>query len=95
MIIRVAEIPEEGLQIEGPGAFPHPFQDPAWSLDDLSLTVEKDGEAVFVKGTLVAQGPPVLRPLPRAVCGDRHPRGGRAVCPEPPEAGRGGGAGRR
>jgi uncharacterized protein len=58
MIIRVAEIPEEGLQVEGPGAFPpHPFQDPAWVLDDVSLTVEKDGEAVFVKGRLVARVP--------------------------------------
>src|SRR5262245_22079228 len=57
MIIRVAEIPEEGLQIEGPGAFPHPFLDPAWALDDLSLTVEKDGEAVFVKGRLAAKVP--------------------------------------
>jgi uncharacterized protein len=57
MIIRVAEIPEAGLQIEGPGAFPHPFQDPAWSLDELSLTVEKDGEAVWVKGRLQARVP--------------------------------------
>jgi uncharacterized protein len=57
MIIRVAEIPEEGLQIEGPGAFPHPFQDASWSLHDLSLTVEKDGEAVLVRGVLVASVP--------------------------------------
>ena len=57
MIIRVAEIPEEGLQIEGPGAFPHPFQDATWTLDDLSLTVEKDGEAVLVKGRLLARVP--------------------------------------
>ncbi len=57
MIIRVAEIPEEGLQIEGAGAFPHPFQDATWTLDDLSFTVEKDGEAVFVKGRLVARVP--------------------------------------
>jgi uncharacterized protein len=57
MIIRVAEIPVDGLQIEGPGAFPRPFQDPAWKLDDLSLTVEKDGDAVFVTGTLVARVP--------------------------------------
>ncbi len=57
MIIRVAEIPEEGLQIEGPEAFPHPFQDPIWRLDDLSLTVEKDGETVFVKGRVVARVP--------------------------------------
>ncbi|HXJ83954.1 MAG TPA: DUF177 domain-containing protein [Candidatus Methylomirabilis sp.] len=57
MIIRVADIPDEGLQIEGPGAFPHPFQDSAWALDDLSLTVSKDGEAVLVNGRLVARVP--------------------------------------
>jgi len=57
MIIRVAEIPEDGLQIEGPGAFPRPFQDSSWALNDLSLTVEKDGEAVFVKGEVVASVP--------------------------------------
>jgi DUF177 domain-containing protein len=57
MIIRVAEIPEDGLQIEGPGAFPHPFQDTSWTLDDVSLSVEKEGEAVFVKGTVVASVP--------------------------------------
>lgn len=57
MILRVGEIPEEGLQIEGPGAFPHPFQDAAWRLDDLCLTVEKDGEAVLVTGRLAARVP--------------------------------------
>jgi uncharacterized protein len=57
MIIRVAEIPDEGLQIEGPEAFPHPFQDPAWKLDRLALEVEKDGDAVFVTGSLTARVP--------------------------------------
>ncbi len=57
MIIRVAEIPEEGLRIEGIGAFPHPFQDADWTLSDLSLTVEKDGEAVFVTGRFTARVP--------------------------------------
>jgi uncharacterized protein len=57
MIVRVAEIPEDGLQIEGPEAFPHPFQDPSWSLDEVRLTVEKDGEAVVVRGGLVASVP--------------------------------------
>jgi uncharacterized protein len=57
MIIRVAEIPEEGLQVEGRDAFPHPFQDPAWALDDVSLSVEKDADAVFVRGRLVARVP--------------------------------------
>jgi uncharacterized protein len=57
MLIRVAEIPEEGLQIEGPEAFPHPFQDTAWKLEDVSLTVEKDAETVFVRGRLVVRVP--------------------------------------
>jgi uncharacterized protein len=57
MIIRVADIPEDGLQIEGPEAFPHPFQDPAWALDDVCLTVEKEGEAVLVTGSVGARVP--------------------------------------
>jgi uncharacterized protein len=57
MLIRVADIPEEGLVIEGGEAFPHPFQDPGWTLDELSLTVEKDGDAVFVRGQLRASVP--------------------------------------
>ena len=57
MIIRVAEIPDEGLQIEGTSAFPRPFQDPAWTLDDLALTIEKDGDAVVVQGRLEATVP--------------------------------------
>jgi DUF177 domain-containing protein len=57
MIIRVAEIPDEGLQIEGPEAFPQPFLDPNWKLDDVSLMVEKDADAVFVRGRLAARVP--------------------------------------
>ena len=57
MRIRVAEIPEEGLRIEGPESFDHPFQDPTWVLADASLTVEKDGDAVFVHGSLAATVP--------------------------------------
>ena len=59
MIIRVADIPEEGLRIEGPEAFARPFQDAAWALDDLSLAVEKDGEAVLVSGQFRARVPQV------------------------------------
>jgi uncharacterized protein len=57
MIIRVADIPDEGLQIEGPDAFPRPFQDAGWTLDDLSLAVDKDGEAVLVSGQFQARVP--------------------------------------
>ena len=57
MQIRVADIPEEGLELEGPEAFPHPFQDPAWKLDEVSLRIDKDGDAVFVRGRLAARVP--------------------------------------
>ena len=57
MLIRVAEIPDEGLEIEGPEAFPKPFQDPGWTLEAVRLRVDKDGEAVLVSGQLVARVP--------------------------------------
>lgn len=59
MMIRVSEIPKEGLRIEGVEAFPHPFSDPSWSLDDLSLFVEKAGEEALVRGHLAARIPQV------------------------------------
>ena len=57
MVIRVSEIPEEGLQIEGVAEFPRPFLDPSWILRDISLKVEKDGDTVFVTGALEAAVP--------------------------------------
>lgn len=57
MLIQVAEIPPEGLCIEGLADFPHPFQDAAWALDGLSLIVERAGETVFVRGALTARVP--------------------------------------
>jgi uncharacterized protein len=59
MIIKVSEIPEEGLRLEGPGAFPEPFQDRAWRLEDVELAVEKDGDVVFVHGHLRSSVPQV------------------------------------
>ncbi|MCI0548263.1 MAG: DUF177 domain-containing protein [Candidatus Rokubacteria bacterium] len=57
MIIRVSEIPEEGLPIEGAAAIAHPFADPGWALTDLSLLIEKEGEVVLVRGRLDARVP--------------------------------------
>jgi uncharacterized protein len=57
VLIRVAEIPAEGLRIEGVADFPRPFQDAAWVLDDLALTVEKDNDVVFVRGDFSARVP--------------------------------------
>ncbi len=57
MLIQVADIPPEGLHIEGTADFPRPFQDAEWKLDDLSLTLEKEGETVFMRGDLQARVP--------------------------------------
>jgi uncharacterized metal-binding protein YceD (DUF177 family) len=57
MNVKVSEIPEEGLSIEGLAEFPHPFEDPAWVLEDLSLRVEKDGADVLVRGRMRARVP--------------------------------------
>src|SRR5262249_45690669 len=59
MIIKVSEIPEEGLRFEGPQAFPEPFQDRSWRLEDVELGVEKDGDTVFVTGRLRSRVPQV------------------------------------
>jgi uncharacterized protein len=59
MVIRVSEIPEEGLRFEGPEAFPEPFQDRTWRLEDLELAVEKDGDVVFVNGRVRSRVPQV------------------------------------
>lgn len=59
MMIRVAEIPEEGLSVQGAAALPQPFSDAAWELDDLSLFVEKDEADVLVRGHITATVPQV------------------------------------
>jgi uncharacterized protein len=59
MIIRVSEIPEEGLRLEGPAAFPEPFQDGTWRLEDVELAIEKDGDVVFVHGHVRSSVPQV------------------------------------
>src|SRR6266511_4181345 len=59
MVIRVSEIPEEGLRFGGPEAFPEPFQDRAWRLEDVELAVEKDGDVVFVHGRIRSRVPQV------------------------------------
>lgn len=68
MIIRVSEIPEEGLAIEGLVQFLQPFADPSWSLQALSLFVERDDGDVLVRGNVRAQIPQTcgrcLEPFP-------------------------------
>jgi uncharacterized protein len=57
MIIKVSEIPDEGIQIEGVAAIPAQFADPTWELRALSLFIEKDRADVLVEGTLEARVP--------------------------------------
>src|SRR5215510_9430221 len=57
MVIKVSEIPEEGLRLEGVSAFPEPFQDRAWRLEDVLLAVEKNGDVVFVHGRVHSRVP--------------------------------------
>lgn len=57
MLIRISEIPPEGLSIAGVASISRPFQDPNWSLQDLALMVEREGDVVFVRGRLAARVP--------------------------------------
>lgn len=59
MVIRVADIPADGLRMEGVEAFPHPFTDSSWTLEAVSLFLEKDEDEVFVSGHLAARVPQV------------------------------------
>ena len=59
MIVRVSDIPEEGLHIDDPEALGVAFSDASWSLRDVALHVQKEGEDVVVEGTLRASVPQV------------------------------------
>lgn len=57
MVIRVSEIPEEGRIIEGVQECPHPFQDPNWTLETLSLVIHKENDDVLVRGRIRSRVP--------------------------------------
>jgi uncharacterized protein len=57
MVIKVSEIPEDGLQLEGVECLREPYADPSWRLEHLALSVQKDGNVVFVTGRLGARIP--------------------------------------
>jgi uncharacterized protein len=50
MIVRVSEIPEEGLRIVSPGDVGPVFTDEGWSLDDVGLLIERRSDEVAVSG---------------------------------------------
>jgi uncharacterized protein len=55
--IKLSDIPDEGLEIEGTEALGSPYADPDWTLEDLHLRLERDGDTVFVQGSLGASVP--------------------------------------
>ena len=52
MILRVSDIPDEGLTVDDTAAFASPFSDRSWRLDSVDLHVERDGDDVVVVGDI-------------------------------------------
>lgn len=57
MIIRVADIQDEGLTIANPADFVAPYSDRSWRLEDVRLVLSRDGEDVLVEGEIRASVP--------------------------------------
>jgi uncharacterized protein len=57
MIIRVSELPDEGLSIDETAFAASPYADVAWHLDRLRLQVSKDGDEVDILGQIRASVP--------------------------------------
>src|SRR5262249_54962114 len=56
MIVRVPDIPKEGLSVTEVGALGPVFRDPTWRLERVELRLERDGAEVFVTGEIGAGG---------------------------------------
>ena len=52
MILRVSDIPDDGLIIEDVSLLGSPFADPNWRLDAVRLRAERDGDDVVVVGEI-------------------------------------------
>ena len=57
MIIRVSELPDDGLVIDETVFATSPYTDASWHLDRLRLQVDKDGDEVDVRGQVRASVP--------------------------------------
>jgi uncharacterized protein len=57
VIIRVSELPGEGLTIDDPATVGSPYQDHSWHLDGLRLYVAREGLDVVVTGEVNATVP--------------------------------------
>jgi hypothetical protein len=54
MIVRVPDIPTEGLSVTDASVLGAVYRDPAWRLLDVNLRLERDGADVFVTGEVHA-----------------------------------------
>ena len=54
MVVRVSEIPDDGLRMESPGELGVVFPDQGWGLDAVSLEIERRGPDVVVRGRFQA-----------------------------------------
>jgi len=54
MQIHVSEIPEDGIQILAPASLAGAYADPSWTVDAVSLVVEREGQTVKVRGQFEA-----------------------------------------
>src|SRR5262245_50232508 len=74
MIVRISEIPDEGLQIGSPGDLGSVYPDEGWSLDAVDLHIERRGGDVVVTGgfqaTVELQCSRCLEPLVSRVAPD-------------------------
>ena len=59
MIIRVSELPDDGLSIDETALVASPYADASWHLDRLRLQIDRDGDEVDVRGTVRASVPQV------------------------------------
>jgi uncharacterized protein len=57
MIIRVSEVPDDGLSIDETALAGSPYTDPAWHLERLALRVDRDGDEVDIRGEVRASVP--------------------------------------
>jgi uncharacterized protein len=57
MIIRVSELPDEGLDLTNVHEFEHAYADPSWRLERIALRLERDGVDVVVHGEIAATVP--------------------------------------
>lgn len=57
MIIKVADIQDEGLTIADPAELAAPYADRSWRLEDIRLVLTREGEDVLVAGEIRASVP--------------------------------------